>query len=527
MMTELKQTLDTVNNMQETTNGALGYSTSGMELVDLNFAVPSNHNNVSEKDKVKFIKALNENLMDTVKWMFYLRDIREGLGERDSFVMLYLTLYNHNLETALKVLPLIPVYGRWKDVIDILDCSNDDGNLSGTIYALLEKQLLEDCENMENGKSVSLLAKWMPSINSTKKARRLAKRICRNLNLLFVEYRKLLAALRQYLDVTEVKTCGRNWNMVDYNRVSSNANSRYLNAFMKHDEERRKKYLADLAKPVPVGAVMHASNLYPYEVYAKYNLHGYPRDIINGNPEAVADPGVEALWANLKNVETTGNTMVVCDGSGSMEGRINGSSTMAIDVARSLGIFFSERATGEFKDKVIEFSAYPRYIDLSECKTLADKYNTMCKYADCSNTNLEKVFDLILMTAIDNKLSQEELPQRILIVSDMEFDRACEYKGARDGSDHDVIMERYRTLFQSIKKRWDTAGYEMPPIVFWNVKSSTNTIPVRANEVGVNLVAGFSVNNVKMILAGELDPWSALKSVIDSERYKAVEEVLK
>ena len=519
MMNEFQQTLEQVNNMQYTENGATGYSKSGKNLVDLNFTVPSNHNNVSLENIQKFIQSLNEDLVHTVKWMFYLRDVREGLGERDSFVNLYMTLYSNNQEAALKVLPLIPVYGRWKDVIDILDRAADDGNLSGTIYALLEAQLMEDCQNMADGKSISLLSKWMPSINSTKKARKLAMRICRNLNLLFVDYRKMLAALRRYIDVTEVKTCGGNWKEIDYNKVSSNANARYLKAFMKHDEVRRRKYLEDLTKPV-TGAVMHASNLYPHEVYAKYHEHGGYRS------KVTPDAGIEALWANLKDIPTTGNTMCVCDGSGSMECYIKGSKVMAIDVSRALSIFFAEKCQGEFKDKVIEFSAYPRYIDLTGCKTLADKYNVMNQYDDCSNTNLEKVFNLLLKTAVDHNLPQEELPTRLLIVSDMEFDKAGEYRTNYSCTNYDVVMEQYKTLFQHIKESWDAAGYTMPDIVFWNVNSRTNTIPVTANEVGVNLVAGFSANNVKMILSGELDPWTALQSVLDSERYDAIEEVL-
>ena len=149
----------------------------------------------------------------------------------------------------------------------------------------------------------------------------------------------------------------------------------------------------------------------------------------------------------------------------------------------------------------------------------------MNKYDDCSNTNLEKVFDLLLATAIQHKLPQSELPQRILIVSDMEFDRACEYTAYYE-RDHQNIMRQYQTLFETIKQKWTAAGYTMPSIVFWNVNSRTQTLPVSSNEAGVILVAGFSVNNAKMILSGEMNPWTALKSVLDSDRYSVIKEVL-
>ena len=517
MMTEFQQTLNRVNNFQQTENGATGYSTSGQNLVDLNFVVPSRHKNVSPVELEKFVQALNEDTVLAVKWLFYLRDVREGLGERDSFIKLFKTLWLADPVSAGKVVKLIPEYGRWKDVIDILAEVPDDNNLTETIYLLIENQLREDCVNLTEDKSVSLLAKWLPSINASGKSRKIAKRICNKLGLTFESYRKVLSSLRKYLDVTEVKTCGSKWNEIDYNKVSSNANARYLKSFMKHDSERRQKYLDALSSPVASGAVMHASNLYPHEVYAKYS-EAYRRHY---GVKVNEDQGVEALWANLKNIDTVGNTMVVVDGSDSMVTNIRGSKIMAIDVARSLGVFFSERCIGEFKDKVIEFSARPRYIDLTDCKSLADKYNTLNRYDDCSNTNLEKVFDLLLKTAIDCNLPQSELPQRILIVSDMEFDDATMIYG-----DHNFIMTQYQTLFESIKKKWSYYGYTMPNIVFWNVNSRTNTIPVTANECGVTLVSGYSVNNVKMVLSGDVNPWTALKSVLESDRYNAIDTAL-
>ena len=517
MMNEFQQTLNRVNNFQQTENGATGYSTSGQNLVDLNFVVPSRHKNVSPVELEKFVQALNEDTVLAVKWLFYLRDVREGLGERDSFIKLFKTLWLVDPVSAGKVVKLIPEYGRWKDVIDILAEFPNDNDLTETIYLLIENQLREDCVNLTEDKSVSLLAKWLPSVNASGKSRKLAKRICNKLGLTFENYRKVLSSLRKYLDVTEVKTCGGKWNEIDYNKVSSNANARYLNSFMRHDPERRRRYLDALSSPVASGAVMHASNLYPHEVYAKYSeVHRRYYGV-----EVNEDQGIEALWANLKNIDTVGNTMVVVDGSGSMVTNIKGSKIMAIDVARSLGVFFSERCIGEFKDKVIEFSARPRYIDLTDCKSLADKYNTLIKYSDCSNTNLEKVFNLLLKTAITYKLPQSELPQRILIVSDMEFDGATNIYG-----NHNEVMAQYQTLFESIKEKWSYYGYTMPNIVFWNVNSRTNTIPVTANECGVTLVSGYSVNNVKMVLSGDINPWTALKSILESDRYNAIDTAL-
>lgn len=519
MINELKKTLDGNENKILTENGAVGYSTTGKVLVDLNFKVPSRHNNVSGNEMKLFEDSFKENCIDTVKWLFYLRDIREGLGERDSFVHLFYRLYEINHYVAIEVLPLIPEYGRWKDLIDLLDLNDSDDNpLSNAIYNLIATQLKKDLISMTEEKPVSLAAKWMPSINASVRTRRVALKLSRRLGFISADYRKMLSALRKYIDVTEVKTCGNRWSEIDYNKVSSNANARYYNAFMRHDEERRNKYLADLSKP-GTGAVMHASTLYPYEVYAKYGH----RCIWGDYGNVKEDTAIEELWKNLKDIPSVGNTLCVCDNSGSMDISLPGTSAKAIDVSRSLSIFFGERCKGEFKDKVIAFSSNPHFIDFSKCNSLADKVSLMNRHDDCSNTDIERTFDLILKTAIDNHLPQDELPENILIISDMEFDGATTYYGYA----HNTLMSRYNTLFENIGKVWESYGYKLPRLIFWNVNSRSNAIQLTENECGVVLVSGFSVNNVKMILSGEFDPYKALKSVLDSKRYDRIDEILK
>ena len=102
----------------------------------------------------------------------------------------------------------------------------------------------------------------------------------------------------------------------------------------------------------------------------------------------------------------------------------------------------------------------------------------------------------------------------MLIISDMEFDSATY------GNDN-------VTLFENIQRRFAAYGYKMPKLVFWNVNSRTNAIPVKENELGVGLVSGFSVNVCNMVLSNELDPFVALKRTLNSERYKRVEGCLK
>lgn len=83
---------------------------------------------------------------------------------------------------------------------------------------------------------------------------------------------------------------------------------------------------------------------------------------------------------------------------------------------------FAEHLKGEFFNKFITFSSRPELIDMSNATCLRDKLEICDAHDDCSNTDLKAVFDLILNTAIDNDLKQKDLPNNILIISDMEFD---------------------------------------------------------------------------------------------------------
>ena len=184
------------------------------------------------------------------------------------------------------------------------------------------------------------------------------------------------------------------------------------------------------------------------------------------------------------------------------------SKVQALDVSTALAIYFSEHQEGQFKDQFITFSAYPQVVSLTNYETLRDKLNKCMKESDCTNTNLEKVFDLVLQTAVKNNLSQEEIPD-LLIISDMEFDYACS-------------PSANSRLFNIIENKFKNEGYKLPKLIFWNVNSRSTTIPVIKNDLGVILVSGFSPAVVKMVLTNELDPYKALLSILLSERYKQV-----
>ena len=490
-------------NESVTENGAVGYRTTGKALLDINFAVASLRSANEGEIVRRFQAAFLENKVLAMKWLFFARDVRGGLGERRLFrtAMKYIAKYEP--EMARKVVGLIPEYGRYDDLWSLLD----DNELRTYVVEFVSQQLTEDVANSRNRKPISLLGKWMPSANASSATTKRYAKILRNaLEMKESEYRRTLSALRRYTDVVEVKMSAKMWGEIDYEAVPSRANLIYNGAFLRNDEERRRAFLASLEKGE---ARINASTLFPYDIVHQYCSGGYGR-----SPKSY-DATIEALWKNLPDlVQGCGNTIVVADGSGSMMSRVGSSGVTALEVANSLAIYFAERSSGEFKNKYITFSSRPQLVDFSRGQSLRDKISIALGHSEISNTNIEAVFDLILNTAIRNNMRQEDIPANILIISDMEFD--CATTG-RIGAN----------LFKTIEAKYRGYGYKLPRLVFWNVNSRTNTIPVRENDMGVALVSGFSVNICKMVMSGKTDPFECLLETLNTPRYQPVEDALK
>lgn len=505
-MDAIKETLNEDMNYSVTENGALGYHTTGKALLDLNFAVASLRSASEQEIINKFMKAFCEDKILAMRWLFFGRDREKGLGERRLFRVVVSDLAKSNPEMILPVIKLFSEYGRWDDMWCLLDIPA----AAEVVYDIVDKQLTEDLKNMNEGKPISLLGKWMPSINtSSNQTKKYAKQLRKALGLTEQEYRKALSKFRKYLDVVEVKMSAKNWSEINYETVPSRANLIYNNAFLRNDEERRRDYLSKLEK----GEVkINASVLYPHDIVHKYTEQGFW-----SNKVKPKDTTLEELWKALPDtVQGCGNTIVVADGSGSMTVRVGNTNVSALEVANALAIYFAEHSSGQFKDKYITFSDNPQFVDFSKCNSLHDKIQTALSHNEIASTNIEAVFDLILDTAVKNKMSQDDIPQNILIISDMEFNSAQSY--------YNPLTQR---LFKIIRQRYKAAGYKLPRLVFWNVNSRTGTIPVKKNKLGVALVSGFSTNICKMVLSGELDPYKCLLETINDERYDAVESAIK
>lgn len=489
-------------NQSITENGALGFRTSGKELVDFNFGIASMRNSSEEEIKERFLKVWNEEPFLALRFIFFARDCREGLGERRLARICLREIGALQPNSLIKNLSLIPEYGRWDDVIELLSINN---SIDEEIFKLIKHQLLKDIDGITKNKPISLLGKWLPSENaSSLKTKQLAKVVRKGLNMNSKSYRQLLSKLRKHINIVERQMCAGEWDKINYESVPSIANLRYRNCFLRNDETRRREFLKELQNGK---AKINASVSTPVDIVGAYNHGDYYkiREI---------DNTLEEMWKNLSEVEVN-NTLVVADGSGSMTLHSQGNIT-PLAVANALAIYTAERNKG-FEGQFMTFGRDPQFVSINHLNTLKDKINLVNEYNDCGNTDIEKVFRVILNTAKSNNYKQEDLPERVLIISDMEFD-----SGMYFGSNKYENASEQKQLFTKIQEGFETEGFKLPKLIFWNVASRTGTIPVRENDLGVGLVSGFSQQILKMVMSNKLDPFEIIVEQLLSERYEPI-----
>lgn len=311
-----------------------------------------------------------------------------------------------------------------------------------------------------------------------------------------------------------MKTSANEWNAVKYESVPSKANIKYKAAFIKHDAARRQEFLNKLEKGE---AKINSAASFPCDIVRSY----MDEDSYWSLKVKNYDAALEGMWKNLpdyvKDADNK-NTIVVCDGSGSMEAKIGSSNMSALEVAWSLSIYFAERMSeSPFRNKFVTFSNRPQLVDMSNAKTLRDRLEIISRYNECSNTNLEATMDLLLKTAVRNKTPQKDIPN-ILILSDMNFDNMvyCGGNGAK-------------TLMENVEAKWNAAGYRLPRITYWNIIGGYGRqapVPVQKSEAGIALVSGFSPAIASMVYSSKTDPYDVLVEKLNSDRYEPVRKAL-
>jgi hypothetical protein len=468
--------------MTTTENGAVTFASSLDPVLDY-FALGSSLRSRTEQDiESLFAKAYASNKEMALKCLFYSRDVRGGQGERRSFRVILKYLKKHSPKDLIHVLSSVPEYGRWDDLWVLLEQNQDP--VSCLVKAMVSCQLIRDFNALGDKKSPSLLGKWMPSNNtSSKNTRRLAAILQRHLGCSSKDYRKMLSILRG--EVVEHKMCANDWKSILYRSVPSKAHMNYRKAFAKHDPFGYAEYTSRLNSGEEK---INSKTLYPYELYDA---------IVNSE----FSPILEAQWRSLPNYiqDSSKNILVLADVSASMNGR-------PMSVSVSLALYVAERSRGDFANMFLTFESSPSLVKI-EGATVREKMLSIRSAPWGGSTDLLACFDLILRTAIDNDVPQSDMPNVLLVISDMEFNRA------HSGS----------TNFSEIKRKYNDAGYELPTIAFWNVDARNDQVPVTKDEYGTLLASGCSPSIMKNILNNAASsPVQMMLDVLNSDRYSSI-----
>lgn len=486
-------------NITYTENGAVTNVTSGSDCLDLFATVGALRSESDDEIVTRFMRAYTEDADQAMKILFFARDVRGGLGERRVFRIIFNRLADMEPQSVKKNIAYVAEYGRWDDLLSLFGTKCEKEAL-----AAIAEQLKKDIEALAKNEDISLLAKWLPSVNtSNKEAVLKAKRIVKYLGINDAVYRKTLTALRARIRIIENDLRERNYTF-DYEKQPSRALFKYRKAFVRNDNER---YSAFINKAAAGKAVLHAANVAPYELvesYLRKSLRGWfarnASDIFTEEEKKT----LNATWNAMEDYGNDENCLAVIDTSGSMYTR---SSPMPASVALSLGLYFAEHSKGAFAGHFIEFSSHPQLIEIKG-DTFVDKLRYVASFSEVANTDLEAVFDLILRAAVKNNVPQKELPAKLVIVSDMEFD--CCMDNAE------------LTNFENAKRKFAACGYKLPDVVFWNVASRHRQQPVTMNEQGAALVSGCTPRLFSMIAGGDISPYKMMTEILDSERYAKI-----
>ena len=474
------EALRNASHETRTENGQYAHNTTGDRLLDFYSVVGSlRSRNVLNKQSL-FAEAYNEDKLLTTKCLFYARDVRGGLGERETFRQLLEYAAKHHPEAIIGNIALIPEYGRFDDLYSLIGTP-----LESEMWQFIREQFKQDVADMYEGKPVSLLGKWLKSVDaSSMLSRQIAYDTAKHLYLDPTGYKKLVRKLRKHIGIVERYMTRNEWSDINYEAVPSRASMIYRNAFCRHDGARYGEYIRSVESGE---AKINASTLYPYDIIEKVMNYGE------------SNATLEALWKNLPNyVEPGTNALVIADTSGSMYYK-------PICTSIGLALYFAERNTGAFHNLFMTFSSRS---DIEEIRgeTLAQKVHNLSTAHWGFNTNLEAAFDNVLEVAVRNHVANEDMVKALIIISDMEIDNCC--KGL---------------FYDEMKRKYARHGYDLPNVIFWNVNSRNNVFHADSKRKGVQLVSGQSASTFKAVMdCIGMKPYEAMLKVLNSERYSAV-----
>lgn len=494
-------------NWSKTENGAITRTTTSSALLDL-FAVAGALCDRSEDDIISMYKAAYaENKVLAIKLLFYIRNCRGGLGQRNTFRILLRWMAFHHPSVIKKNLDNIVYYGRWDDLYCLVatPCNKE-------MWNLVRAQWIEDAANYKAGKPISIMTKWLKSVNaSSTRTCAYGRRTARELGLSAQQYRKALSKFRSYLNVCEKRMSAQEWGKIVYSEVPSYAMKRYRNAFARNDGERFWSYRAELAEKIADGTISNkdikSTVLYPMNIVKEYvdrigNVYYYGANV----PISETDTILEAQWKALPNyIGGENNVLVMADVSGSM--LVN--NREPISASMGLAIYFAERNHGAFKNKYMVFSDEPSFVELNPNWDLKTKINKVFTTNVGCGTNLWRAFMEVLWLAKENNVAPKDMPKAIIVISDMEIDPFF----------HGIGMD----FLGEMNKEFVDAGYEPIKIIFFNVQARANHYHSTATNPYAKFVSGFSASSFKDILT-TLDetPYDTMVKILTGQMYDRV-----
>lgn len=472
-------------NKKFTENGATAFASTNFSTLLDTFATAGALRSRLDYDIAEKIKtSAEEDLLLALKLMFYVRDIRGGLGERRTFRIMLKTLACKYPAAVIKNIDAIPLFGRWDDVLSLIGTP-----VEATMWQLLIAQWRKDILAYHMDGNVSLLAKWLPSVNaSSKETVALGKLVAKTFGLSECSYRKTLSRLREHLNVLECKMSMKEWDAIAYAQVPSRAMNIYYKAFYRNDTVRFDTFVNNVKEGIEK---VKAGTLYPYDIIEKVmENRGRGVDIL------------EEQWKALPDYVTPGsNVLVMADTSGSMEGR-------PVCTSVGLAIYFAERNTGAYHNLFMNFSESAHFIKLKG-DTLYEKFMNASSADWMNSTNLEAALNKVLEVAVANQVAQEDMPKAIVVISDMEINASQ--------------SRNSWSFYNTMVTRFTNNGYTIPNIVFWNVNARQDTFLVDGNRKGVQLVSGQSVTSFKSVLNGiNLTPYESMLQTLNNPRYACI-----
>jgi hypothetical protein len=510
------------NPITKTANGGNAFKSTGSAIVDYFMLFMRDLSICDSYDHLE--KCWKEDPKKTVAIIFNGRDRLNGKKEKKVANEAMLWLRKNKFETYMCNIKLyVEKYGRWKDLQFIsYNLKNIDHKIEMNIIA---QKLIDDKINLDNNKPVSLCAKWAPSENDRNdRQRQFAKKVasviygCKDTYKMSKYRKEYLVPLRKQIDIVESKMCDNKWGLIKYENIPGVASNKLKKAFIKHDEERYKKYLGDVAANVKK---INVTGILPHELVGVYI-----KDLEKFRNNEICQT-TEMQWrAIVENVRKSGNfdnAISIVDVSGSMFNAKNGS--IPAQVAVALGIITALCCKGEFANKIITFSENPELVDLikqdtqdttekakiesgesGESGAIPTLHECIKNIIDVDygfSTDFVKCNEEIIKYAIKYNVPQDKMPKKLFVFTDMQFNstisgNSFNYRDDRKIKENTNVLD---TVYKNIVKLYEASNYKAPKFIFWNLNSDSNEVfPVNCDTEGTAIVSGFSEQLLKIFM---------------------------